>query len=185
MKMCFQPGLTLTLSHSSHALPAPKPSPVHTGHDLLLNSRTENMTPKDAPSVLLIRSVLRQWSHFAMKYVSTCPHPCSEYRDHRAVVCRTQCSPSRSAVLHSVACLDARLVVRLKSLVILSRPLCMRLAALYFRNCGQAACAGAESATGTTLRIRRRASQLLVNRNKLASRDRPSRGTDHIEKSES
>ena len=37
-------------SASSYALPAPNPVPSHTGHDLLLNNRTENMTPKEKPS---------------------------------------------------------------------------------------------------------------------------------------
>ena len=49
-----------TLSHSSHALPAPKPSPDHTGHALRLNSSTEKITPNDAPRVLRMRRVLRQ-----------------------------------------------------------------------------------------------------------------------------
>lgn len=50
----------LTLSHSSHALPAPNPNPAHTGHDLRLKRRTEKITPKDAPRVLRMRRVLRQ-----------------------------------------------------------------------------------------------------------------------------
>lgn len=37
-------------SASSYALPAPNPVPNQTGHDLLLNNRTENMTPKEKPS---------------------------------------------------------------------------------------------------------------------------------------
>jgi hypothetical protein len=41
-------------SASSQALPAPKPVPSHTGHALLLNSRTENMTPKEKPRPDLI-----------------------------------------------------------------------------------------------------------------------------------
>lgn len=61
----------LTLSHSSHALPAPNPRPAHTGHDLRLNRRTENMTPKDAPRVLRIRRVLRQWSHYVRRSISS------------------------------------------------------------------------------------------------------------------
>jgi hypothetical protein len=36
---------------------------VNTGHDLRLKSRTEKITPKDAPRVLRMRRVLRQWSH--------------------------------------------------------------------------------------------------------------------------
>ena len=38
-------------SASSQALPAPKPVPNHTGHVLRLNRSTENMTPKENPSV--------------------------------------------------------------------------------------------------------------------------------------
>ncbi len=36
-------------SASSQARPAPKPVPSHTGKALLLNSSTENMTPKEKP----------------------------------------------------------------------------------------------------------------------------------------
>lgn len=36
-------------SASSHALPAPKPVPNHTGHALRLKRRTEKMTPKEKP----------------------------------------------------------------------------------------------------------------------------------------
>ena len=57
-------------SHSSQALPAPKPRPVKTGHDLRLKTRTEKITPKDAPRVLRMRRVLRQWSHFSFKRAS-------------------------------------------------------------------------------------------------------------------
>ena len=53
----------LTLSHSSQARPAPKPRPTNAGHARLLNSRTEKMTPNEAPSVDRMSSVLRQWSH--------------------------------------------------------------------------------------------------------------------------
>ena|SRR5271156_1771988 len=38
-------------SASSQALPAPNPVPNHTGHVLRLNNNTENMTPKEKPSV--------------------------------------------------------------------------------------------------------------------------------------
>jgi hypothetical protein len=38
-------------SASSQALPAPNPVPNHTGHVLRLNRSTENMTPKENPSV--------------------------------------------------------------------------------------------------------------------------------------
>lgn len=54
-----------TLSHSSHALPAPNPRPAHTGNDLRLKSNTEKITPNDAPRVLLMSRVLRQWSHYS------------------------------------------------------------------------------------------------------------------------
>merc|ERR1711939_921303 len=60
----------LTLSRSSQALPAPKPRPVHTGHARRLNRSTEKMTPKDAPRVLRMRRVLRQWSHFSFNKAS-------------------------------------------------------------------------------------------------------------------
>lgn len=53
-----------TLSHSSHALPAPNPNPAHTGNDLRLKRSTEKITPNDAPRVLLMSRVLRQWSHY-------------------------------------------------------------------------------------------------------------------------
>ena len=36
-------------SASSHALPAPKPSPTHAGHARLLNNRTDAITPKERP----------------------------------------------------------------------------------------------------------------------------------------
>lgn len=52
-----------TLSHSSHALPAPNPRPAHTGHARRLNRRTEKITPNDAPKPERMRRVLRQWSH--------------------------------------------------------------------------------------------------------------------------
>jgi hypothetical protein len=41
---------------------------VNTGHDLRLKSRTEKITPKDAPRVLRMRRVLRQWSHCEIAY---------------------------------------------------------------------------------------------------------------------
>jgi hypothetical protein len=41
---------------------------VNTGHDLRLKTRTEKITPKDAPRVLRIRRVLRQWSHWIVKH---------------------------------------------------------------------------------------------------------------------
>ena len=43
-------------SASSHALPAPKPKPTHTGHARRLKRRTENMTPKERPRLERIRS---------------------------------------------------------------------------------------------------------------------------------
>ena len=44
-------GLGKVPSASSQALPAPNPVPNHTGHALRLNNSTENMTPKEKPSV--------------------------------------------------------------------------------------------------------------------------------------
>jgi hypothetical protein len=41
---------------------------VNTGHDLRLKSKTEKITPKDAPRVLRMRRVLRQWSHCKIAY---------------------------------------------------------------------------------------------------------------------
>jgi len=52
-----------TLSHSSQALPAPKPKPTKAGHARRLKRRTEKMTPNEAPRVERMSMVLRQWSH--------------------------------------------------------------------------------------------------------------------------
>ena len=61
------PAWRRTASHSSHALPAPKPNPTNAGHALRLNKSTEKMTPNDAPSVERMSIVLRQWSHCHVK----------------------------------------------------------------------------------------------------------------------
>ena len=56
----------LTLSHSSQALPAPKPSPVHTGHALRLNNSTEKTTPNPTPREDRITIEDMQRSHYSM-----------------------------------------------------------------------------------------------------------------------
>jgi len=53
-----------TLSHSSQALPAPKPRPIHAGHALLLNSSTEATMPKDRPRDERMSTDDRQRSHW-------------------------------------------------------------------------------------------------------------------------
>jgi hypothetical protein len=54
---------TLTVSHSSQALPAPKPRPTHAGHALLLNRRTEKTMPKERPREERMAIEERQRSH--------------------------------------------------------------------------------------------------------------------------
>lgn len=64
-----------TLSHSSHARPAPNPNPAHTGHALRLNRRTEKTMPKETPRPERIRMEERQRSHFdyqlSMRFYTT------------------------------------------------------------------------------------------------------------------
>lgn len=51
-------------SASSHALPAPKPSPTHAGHAFRLNSKTENTTPTESPIEERITSDESARSHY-------------------------------------------------------------------------------------------------------------------------
>jgi hypothetical protein len=53
----------LTLSHSSHARPAPKPKPTVAGHARRLKRRTEKTIPKDRPRPERMSIEERQRSH--------------------------------------------------------------------------------------------------------------------------
>lgn len=58
------------LSHSSHALPAPKPRPTKAGHARRLKRRTEKMTPKETPRPERMSIEERQRSHFSLSRAS-------------------------------------------------------------------------------------------------------------------
>jgi hypothetical protein len=53
----------LTLSHSSHARPAPNPRPTNAGHARRLKRRTEKTTPKPRPRPERMTMEERQRSH--------------------------------------------------------------------------------------------------------------------------
>jgi hypothetical protein len=54
-----------TLSHSSHARPAPKPRPTQAGQARRLNRRTEKTMPKETPRPERMSMEDRQRSHWA------------------------------------------------------------------------------------------------------------------------
>ena len=57
----------LTLSHSSHARPAPKPNPTYAGHARRLKRRTEKTIPNDRPRPERMSIEERQRSHYVLK----------------------------------------------------------------------------------------------------------------------
>jgi hypothetical protein len=59
----------LTLSHSSHARPAPKPRPTNAGHARRLNKRTEKTTPNERPRPERMRNEERQRSHCSQSVI--------------------------------------------------------------------------------------------------------------------
>lgn len=76
----------LTLSHSSHALPAPKPRPTNAGHARRLNRRTEKTTPNETPRPERMSIEERQRSHCryvlaGLSEIDSLPLICLLYRD--------------------------------------------------------------------------------------------------------
>jgi hypothetical protein len=91
-----------TLSHSSHARPAPKPRPTNAGHARRLKRRTEKTTPKPRPRPERMTIEERQRSHWEC-IVSI--YVLSTAIAARVRQCST-CSPSDSRHVANGSCIE-------------------------------------------------------------------------------